>query len=168
MFDFLKRCFKYKTVRELIDSYKQPESAVTVEKVADNHIKATVDLSSMHASAFTPENIRRYKLESEKELKQIEYADYLEKQAHKMRQIITVAVTVPNSIHGELLNRLHSEIQCLSEKEFKDSAKMAYSDMFMGPFRLLETPGARKFFSIYRANRHKSLVEIAKINLSKN
>lgn len=44
MFDFLKRCFKYKTVRELIDSYKQPESAVTVEKVADNHIKATIDV----------------------------------------------------------------------------------------------------------------------------
>ena len=44
MFDFLKRCFKYKTVRELIDSYKQPESAVTVEKVADNHIKATIDI----------------------------------------------------------------------------------------------------------------------------
>lgn len=165
MFDFIKRCFKYRTLRELIDSYKQPSDSVKVERVGDNHIKATVDLGSIPKSAFTSENFERYRKESEREIREIERGEFLEKQAHKMRQITVAAVTVPKSIHGELLIRLHSEIQELSEKDFQESARMAYVDMFTGPFRLQETPGAKRFFSTYRANRHLELVEIVKINI---
>ena len=70
MFDFIKRCFKYRTLRELIDSYKQPSDSVKVERVGDNHIKATVDLGCISKSAFTSENFERYRKESEREIRE--------------------------------------------------------------------------------------------------
>ena len=121
------------------------------------------DFGCIPKSAFTSENFERYRKESEREIREIERGEFLEKQAHKMRQITVAAVTIPKSIHGELLIRLHSEIQELSEKDFQESARMAYVDMFTGPFRLQETPGAKRFFSTYRANRHLELAEIVKI-----
>ena len=70
MFDFIKRCFKYRTLRELIESYKQPGDSVKVERVGDNHIKATVDLGCIPKSAFTSENFERYRKESEREIRE--------------------------------------------------------------------------------------------------
>ena len=161
MIDFIKRCFKYQTLRELIDSYKKPK--VTVESVKHNHTKAVINIDSIPKSALANVDTERYFKESEKELRKIERENFLEQQAYKMRQITVSAVTSPSSIFGELLNRLHSEIQALSEKDFQDSAKVAYSDMFMGPCRIQGASGCKKYFSIYRANRKLSLIEIDKL-----
>lgn len=167
MFDFIKRCFKYPTIRELINSYKkQPLDAVKINHIDENHLKVTIDSNKIPVINLSKKDRDRYWRESEKELRKIERDTFLEQQAQKMREIVVAVFTVPNSIHSGLVTRKHAEIQQLQTKDFNDSARIAYLDMFRGAFRLLETPGARHFFSIYRANRHLSLEEI--FNISQN